>query len=474
MTSIKLSLVVLAFTAMALGHAAMGNAQDRSSDPEIAAQQRRARAASVAHRGPLLARVVPSIETLIQSLKSKDPGAKAAAITALTERGDEAIKPLLRCTLAIDDDPDTSLAAADTLHRMGSRVVPHITPLLDSDNPRTVMRGANLLAYLRFKSAVPSLIAHRHHRDPDVRTDIVRALSMIKDRRCIIALLDLVKSDPDCYVRSEAFVALGGFGPTAAEALPELVEMATHRDPTDDGLGLVTPRHREAFSVLASIGEKAVPAIRTALRARDGDPEIFAAAAHAVGEMARVWQHPKSAQMLVKDLAPLLRHRESEVQSETRWAIECIGRDAKDAVPELENAMATSTGEWRARVVGCLLTVDPHHQGALKVVLACLEDQSKSIRECSLRQLEHLGPIAKAAETQVRVLLNDADEEVRACAIEAAVALGPEQASVAVVKELSQRDPSAFVKRVASDALEKVSGEKRIRVKEARSVSRFD
>jgi len=124
--------------------------------------------------------------------------------------------------------------------------------------------------------------------------------------------------------------------------------------------------------------------------------------------------------------------------------------------------------------VGCLLTVDPHHKDGIKACVASLADPSNVIRECSLQQIQQLGPIAKMAEPKVRVLLNDEDDQVRVYAIRAVVALGPEEASVAIVRQLSQRDPDAFVKSAAIDAIEKVTGEKRIRVKEARKASRFD
>lgn len=157
-----------------------------------------------------------AISTLIEMLNHQDKYVRRNAVWALGKLG-----PLARvslrdlCQRLQDEDPRTASGAAQALGSMGTDGADAIPSLAEA------MRGTNIvLCRLAAKAlsqigrpALQTLIAHLKHHDP--------------------------------FVRGEAAVALGWMGPTAAPAIPYLLQLLNQvtvsRPTPPQGMAPVTP-----------------------------------------------------------------------------------------------------------------------------------------------------------------------------------------------------------------------------------------
>jgi len=183
----------------------------------------RARAARSLGRLGWLAK--DSLPLLVSALCDADASVREAAAQAIGQMGPEALPHLVRmlghddkyvrrnsvwaigklgqlaksaigdlCTALRDADPRTAAGAAQALGNMGtdaSDAIPSLTEAMRGTNIVLCRLAAKALSQIG-RPALPALISHLRHRDP--------------------------------FVRGEAALALGWMGPTAAAAVPSLID----------------------------------------------------------------------------------------------------------------------------------------------------------------------------------------------------------------------------------------------------------
>ena len=183
----------------------------------------RARAARSLGRLGWLAK--DALPLLVSSLCDAEAGVREAAAQAIGQMGPEALPHLVRmlahddkyvrrnsvwaigklgqlaksaigdlCDTLRDIDPRTAAGAAQALGTMGtdaSDAIPALTEAMRGTNIVLCRLAAKALSQIG-RPALPALIAHLRHRDP--------------------------------FVRGEAALALGWMGPTAAAAVPSLID----------------------------------------------------------------------------------------------------------------------------------------------------------------------------------------------------------------------------------------------------------
>lgn len=146
---------------------------------------------------------------LLHDLASEDDSQQAAAMRALTERG-EAVTPMLMRALA-NGRPQLRAASAATLGQTGDgRAIPSLIAAL-SDPDRAVSAEAATAIGRYGSEAIPQLMGAYHEGDLGQRIGAVRALSKMDDVRAVDALLRML-DDPAEAVADEVADALSDKG----------------------------------------------------------------------------------------------------------------------------------------------------------------------------------------------------------------------------------------------------------------------
>jgi len=191
-------------------------------------------------------------------------------------------------------------------------------------SPRSHARAEAMerLGLLRSRRAVPSLLAALESEAPGLRVVAARALGRIQDPTALPGLLKALSGLPGSLGNPVA-QALGSFGEKAVPSL--LAEMESRE----------TLRARVAMILGEVRSLSALPAL-AALLAQDRDPQVRAACAAALGQIA----HPDAVPPLLEGLRDPFR----EVRAQSAWA---LGRmDDPSACPRLEEALLKDSYWW--------------------------------------------------------------------------------------------------------------------------------
>lgn len=257
--------------------------------------------------------------------------------------------------------------------------------------------------------AVPALILGLQVQDPAIRAEAASslgslgmglrrggaALDIALEERAVPALVD-ARRDEDARVRMLATSALGNLGPTAAAALPVLLEAL--RDPDSLGIGV----HLDY--AIGSIGAAAVPGLVEAL-ADDHD---------------------------------LVRRRAVS-------ALGAIGPDASDAIPALLQAL-TSADEGDRFSIGLALR-EIGYKKEVSSYVTDLKSASLLVSSDAVKALGELGPEATEALPALIDLIRDRGSLLRRDAVIALSKIGPRgsEAVAPLVQALSGEDDVTII-----------------------------
>lgn len=161
-----------------------------------------------------------AVPVLISLINDEDENLSRTVIMALGEIKDaRAIKPLIDTFYR---NPSSENVAPIALGKIGSEAIPPLVEKLKEEKAIVRNFSASALGEIgpAAKVAVPSLIAML--KDPDVRTQAIRALGKIKDKEALQPLLALLKQKP---LPEGVIEALGEIGPDAKAAVPLLESM---------------------------------------------------------------------------------------------------------------------------------------------------------------------------------------------------------------------------------------------------------
>ncbi|HLY11060.1 MAG TPA: alpha-L-fucosidase [Planctomycetota bacterium] len=209
----------------------------------------------------------------------------------------------------------------------------------------------------------------------------------------------------------------------------------------------VQGRREEVKSAGDSPAESPGEVLRLLKAMDDPDPEVRWRAEFALGRVG-----PRG----IKSLASALRNESPKIRFAAAYVLGPQGRQAKDAIPELIDALSdpeSGVRVWSAHALGGIDADDPRVSTALT---KSLRDTSPDVRRVILPVMIQRGPRAAGAVSALTDLLQDAEVFIRVMTCLAFRQIGPEaKAAVpALISRLS--DPDAEVRARAAQALAKV------------------
>jgi HEAT repeat protein len=272
----------------------------------------------------------------------------------------------------------------------------------------------------------------------------------------------LANLDEHEYVRGGAAWALGRIGPKAAPVVPLVIRTLASkhvsvRRNAAEALGRFAAVEQSLPSPLAGEGQgvrgrgvqgrKSSPAVAELLkRLDDQDAAVRVSAAVALW---RIQRHPKA----IPALESMLRDREGSTACLAATAIGELGADALPAVPALAAALAHPDADTRRAAAFSLGRIGPAAIPAIRSVLAAADSSTKC------QAVEALGSIGPSAVAALIEAFGDPSPPVRRSAARAVGRLGPaaRQAEPALVKAVSDHVPE--VRSAAAEALKQIRGE---------------
>jgi HEAT repeat protein len=479
---------------------ALKTLQEGLNDPKPAVREHTAYA--LALMGP---KAAPAAASLAKLCAERTKEVREAAYSALEKIGPSVpAEPIL--ALLTNDDPDVCRDAAEALSWLKPKD-PSALPLLLAalTNTKLAQRNPESAVYVRntaaaalgglgekAKEAIPALVDAVKKTDAEElrrtlepgkakgRRRVFESGAMQALRRigkpAVPALVPLLK-DKEPAVRWQAAVILGGIGPDAKEALPDLqaaleserdvfaVVAATALAQVQIGgdpkkpvakvielLGNDEPAIRESAAVvLEAFGRQAAPAVEKLVALLDDKDEMVRGQAletlRAIGPAAR-----KAVPALAKRLSDM----DAEVRAGAVRALRALGPQAAPAVPELIKALASDDLTVREGAVEALQAIGPAAKDAVPELTKLLS--AKVVNPAhhlpALRALAAIGPDAKSAAPTLLQLLDDKDTELRLAVLDTVGSIGaatPE--AIARLQTIAQRDSFSTARSAAIRAL---------------------
>ena len=395
-----------------------------------------------------LAKVAPSDEALQNALSSSDTKTRKAAALQLSRRGDVGVALLVKHCVVSES---SQLEVIEVLKEIGPTVLRHFSPYFRDPDWLLRHHAASIAVVLRFRAAVPELIGMRKDDNADVRHVVALSLGYVKDRRAIIALLDMAISDTEMFVRLAALSAICYFQTEAAEAIPELTRPAFFDPPPagklEEGFDFDEAAYRSsAATALACIGGASLPVLQKTMLDKNLSYEVRARAMIAINDVVRF--HGKK---VATDAIPaLIKSLDDHPGLEMRAAsfLGRFGSDARAAIPVLERKLKTGKEELCMIFASSLLEIDPANAPALAMLIAILDEDDPDRCIQALRSLRHAGPAATDSLKRVIVLLDHEKTFVRVTSAELLQAIGPEAApALPALLKRAEKETDARVQR---------------------------
>jgi HEAT repeat protein len=293
-------------------------------------------------------------DDVLRDLKDPAPRVRQLAAEAAGKKKLEAAAPLLG-ELLTDKDPSVQHAAADALTRIGPKAVPPLVAALGNENPAVKRLAMVTLAQIGpgAKDAVEPLIAAFKGKDTDTRI--------------------------------HAADALGKIGPGAKAALPDLIAAA--KDTSNMGAVVL----RGPFSGVADA------AVTAALRI---DPTCGPKLAEAAPELIKA-----------------VKSKDAGAQLTAVCALHQLGEHARPALPALEEARKTATGNAETMIPDAIAAITGDSTRPHLDVIA----DPKAPLNNRLQAVQKLG-WARPKEKSLAALdklLTDPDARIRGAAVNA-------------------------------------------------------
>jgi HEAT repeat protein len=255
------------------------------------------------------------------------------------------------------------------------------------------------------------------------------------DPSAVAVLIDLL-ADSNAGVQTSAAEGLAKIGPPAAPAIPALIELLLHDDPsprgaTQDALGkigaaAVAPlldhlkSHEDkadgVITTLWLIGPDAAPAIPTLIGRLKTKPSLVVARA-----LSRIGARA------VPPLLETVKDPNSEVRWHATGALAEIDGDRDLLVPHLIKLLKDESGVVRQSAAAGLGRHGANYPVAVSALIEALKDDEGYARREAVDALYFIGPKARAAMPSLRQLLvEERDHYIRGCIQQALTRIGNE------------------------------------------------
>jgi HEAT repeat protein len=354
-----------------------------------------------------------SVPQLMEALKGPDAKVRLSAANELGSRGSQAALAAEPLGAALKDaDPAVRLAAAQALGRIGPTA--HV--------------------------AYAALVRALGDGDPAVSKAARESLDKVdRPRGEDVPKLRAALKDPSPAVRTFALQTLLGMDLDVKTAAPLYAELLKDED---RNLRL------EAARALAKVGQKGHDAAFAALleAQKDRDPEVRKAAAQALKAMA-----PAAGDVLALRAALKEKALPAEVRADAARSLGALGAGARDAVPDLAEALRASDVNLRRAAAAALNQIGRDAKGAIIPLRDALGDKDKEVRRAALEAIGKLGPDGKSASGEVSDLIGDPDAETRQAAEKVLAQIDPDAALSAFARALF--NPDEGVRLEAAEAM---------------------
>lgn len=286
------------------------------------------------------------------------------------------------------------------------------------------------------EATLVALTAQLNAAEAETRRQAVEALLALGET-ARPAVSDLVRalSDEDAEVCAAAAVALARLAAEPDRVLPLLA--ARLDDTTDTQRG---PLWAVTGYALGHYGRAAVPHVAAALRST--------ASARCRSGLLAIDRIGADAHELVPDVIAILQRDDPQTRIYAIGALRAIGPAAKEALPELVKQLSSDdfhTQYWACRALGA---IGPEARAAAGDLVICLRSGVTSVRRNAAAALGNIGPqVGQAAVDALIAALSDSNQMVRQNAVVALGQLKPLAAPAVPVIERLLEEPSKFIPR---------------------------
>jgi HEAT repeat protein len=334
----------------------------------------------------------------------------------------------------------------EALGRIGppaAAAVDKIISLLRSPFTHPVVRAPAIEALGKIgpaaAKAIDTLVQSLNSSDPGTRFQAAQALPRVdasgKEAVSKIGAL-LLENNP--HARDGALQALQAYGPRAAGALPQLLQLF---DQSADTGALRT----RVIAVLGRIGgpaKEAVPRLRERLNDPREAENVRLAAAGALWKIARstegipllVERLPRAAaqrqfdsfqalaemgpdaRAAVRPLVALVQGRDPTARGWAVYVLGSIGRGAADAVPALAKEVADPNSPLRVQAIGALGQIGPAARAAVPPLRKIVKEGPANLRGMAASTLGLIGEGAREALPELAGALREKDLHLRLAA----------------------------------------------------------
>lgn len=319
-------------------------------------------------------------------------------------------------------------------------------------------------------SAVPALIQLLDHNNPDIRGESTDALAWIlaspdvrggaegqkiqrspeyirAKQQAIAALIKTLTNDSEFDVRLGAGGALAM--QKASAAIPALVDRMAKEEGLPDYFA----------NCLGQIGLEALPTVLNII----GDDRMTPRLRFNAFISFRVIATPnkegvpfdkESAKKAATVLKKVLKNQNEDLRWEAVLALEEIGAEAREAIPDLTGALKDPSVCVRIRAARAIFAIDPNNLSGLPVLIELLDDKSE--RESASRAIEVFGE--KAVPKLIEALY-DSNGFIRRPAVWALgeIRLAAKDAIPHLEQAIRDLDSMNAARRVAVSALRKIA-----------------
>lgn len=316
------------------------------------------------------AKAVPALVSILKDGESKTRGQAAHALSLIGPPAKDAVDELVRALT--DEEPSLRSQAAFALGKIGPAAGPALVKTLAKGDAKISVAAARALAGMRapVKGApAPLMAALRKEQMPRHQT----------------AFID----------------ALGSQGPSAAEAVPYLVELA--KDGKAPQVHIVV-----ALGNIGAGAKEAVPYLVDLLKQKDSGPVTL----HAVQALGQIGvRHADIATALLELMSQGNQPRMVILESLSK-----AGAVTKETLPAISQGMLDKdylVRLYSARLVG---SVDPNNPSVVSIVIESLQEKDAKVRLLAAEVLQTVQPRDEAVVEALRAAARDTDANVRKAA----------------------------------------------------------